>query len=174
MHVLVHEAPKKAANTREKPPNAALPLTYTVGQPHDAAGRQRRPKYDLAISPMGSLAQAHLRRPQRKPTTCSSVVDAPPARPAAREDNLGESMCRRRDGFARRVERKTTSTNNAARVASPRRRRALIRGTRYWRLARPATAARRALSGRHPSQDASVGEGCVRVLESLARAESLG
>ena len=38
MHVLVHEAPEKAANSaREKAPNAALPLTYTVGQPHDAA-----------------------------------------------------------------------------------------------------------------------------------------
>ena len=37
VHVLVHEAPEKAANTREKAPNAALPLTYTVGQPHDAA-----------------------------------------------------------------------------------------------------------------------------------------
>ena len=36
VHVLVHEVPEKAANTREKAPNA-LPLTYTVGQPHDAA-----------------------------------------------------------------------------------------------------------------------------------------
>ena len=74
---------------------------------------------------------------------------------------------------ARQAE--TAPTNGrpkAARVASPRRRRALVRGTRYWQLARPATAARRACrSGRHPSQDASVGEGCVRVLESLARGE---
>jgi hypothetical protein len=54
VHVLVHEAPKKAANTREPPPNAALPLTYTVGQPHDAAGRQRRQLID-DVSPMGSL-----------------------------------------------------------------------------------------------------------------------
>ena len=44
MHVLVTRSHEEAANTREKPPNAALPLTYTVGQPYDAAGRRRRPK----------------------------------------------------------------------------------------------------------------------------------
>ena len=73
---------------------------------------------------------------------------------------------------ARQAE--TAPTNGrpkAARVASPRRRRALVRGTRYWQLARPATARRACRPGRHPSQDASVGEGCVRVLESLARGE---
>ena len=45
MHVLVTRLTKKAANTREKPPNA-LRLTFsTAGQPHDAAGRRRRPKF---------------------------------------------------------------------------------------------------------------------------------
>ena len=74
---------------------------------------------------------------------------------------------------ARQAE--TAPTNGrpkAARVASPRRRRALVRGTRYWQLARPATARRACRPGRHPSQDASVGEGCVRVLDPLREAPS--
>jgi len=53
-------------------------LTYTVAQPHDAAGRQRRQLID-DVSPMGSLS--HRKPAQRNPTTCgrhsaSSMVPA--------------------------------------------------------------------------------------------------
>ena len=60
-------------------------MTYTVGQPHDAAGRQRRPKYDRsrqwAACPIGS----------RNPTTCgrlSASSTRRPRRSVSREDNL--------------------------------------------------------------------------------------
>jgi len=75
----------RLANTHEKAPQRALPFTYTVGQPHDAAGRQRRPKYDRsrqwAACPIGS----------RNPTTCgrlSASSTRRPRRSVSREDNL--------------------------------------------------------------------------------------
>ena len=70
MHVLVTRLTKKAANTHEKPPNAALRLTFsTVGQPYDAAGGGAGPNM---ISPrMGSLP--HRKPPQRNPTTCGRL-----------------------------------------------------------------------------------------------------
>ena len=83
---------------------------------------------------------------------------------ASREDNLGSGR-RDRDRVAvaaSGTQPLPTGESKIARVAAPRRRRALGRGTRYWRLARPATARRACRSGRHPSHDASVGDGCVR------------
>ena len=79
MHVLVTRLTKRAANTREKPPNA-LRLTFsTAGQPHDAAGRRRSPNM---ISPrMGSLP--HRKPPQRNPTTCGRPSASSARRPRA-------------------------------------------------------------------------------------------
>ena len=54
MHVLVTRLTKKAADTREKPPNAPRLPFSTAGQPHNTAGRQRRQLID-DVSPMGSL-----------------------------------------------------------------------------------------------------------------------
>ena len=88
MHVLVTRLTKQAANTREKPPNA-LRLTFsTAGQPHDAAGRRRRPKYDLAKNGQRAPSEASATQPDdvRPPLR---VVDGAGRDAASREDNLG-------------------------------------------------------------------------------------
>ena len=77
MHVLVTRLTKKAADTREKPPNASRLPFSTAGQPHNTAGRQRRQLID-DVSPMGSL-------PLRIscPLTCDSSHSASSTVPAA-------------------------------------------------------------------------------------------
>ena len=135
----------------------------------------RRAAAQAQISPVGSLAQAHLRRPQRTPTTCGRLYASSARRPRHRLVRTtweGVAAIASRAVAASGTQPLPTGESKTARVAAPRRRRALIRGTRYWQLARPATARRACRSGRHPSQDASVGEGCVRVLESLREAPS--
>ena len=168
VHVLVHEAPKKAANTREKAPNAALPLTDTVGQPHDAAGRQRRKNMIANGQPAPSEAAT-----RRRAAACPRRRRA--GRDAAflvKTTYCCSSRCRPRSRLAARGKQIQLLPTGDPPVAAPRRRRALIRGTRYWQLARPATARRACRSGRHPSQDASVGGRLRAVLDPLREAPS--
>ena len=147
----------------EKPPNAALRLTFsTTGQPHNTAGRRRRPKYDLAKNGQPAPSEASATQPDdvRQPLR---VVDA--GRDTAflvKTTYCCSSRRRPRSRLAARGKLNQLLPTGDPPVAPPRRRRALARGTRYWKLARPATARRACRSARHPSQDASVGDGCVR------------
>ena len=161
MHVLVTRLTKKATNTREKPPNA-LRLTFsTAGQPHDAAGRRRRPKYDLAKNGQPAPSEASATHPDdvRPPLR---VVGAPAAT-ASREDNLGSIQTVASIASpSPRAELNLYQREKASQPASLRLGAAArsdrapdtgdLRGPRH----------RACRLGRHPSQDASVGDGCVR------------
>ena len=172
MHVLAARGSQKACQHARKAPNAASPLTYTVAQPHDAAGRQRRQLID-DVSPMGSL-------PLRIscPLTCDS------------------SHFRVVDGAGRDAEflvKTTCCCSTPAAIASRGARQAELASTNRRPPSRSASAPPRARTGhpiletceacdrapRVPIGQASV-PGRIRrgrlraVLESLARGESLG
>ena len=137
----------------------------------------RRAAAQAQISPVGSLAQAHLRRPQRTPTTCGRLYASSARRPRHRLVRTtweGVAAIASRAVAASGTQPLPTGESKTARVAAPRRRRALVRGTRYWQLARPATAAPRVPTGQ-ASVARRIRRGRLRaVLESLARGESLG
>ena len=85
MHVLEHEAPKKAANTHEKAPQRRLAFHLDRRAATRCRRAERRPKYDRsrqwAACPIGS----------RNPTTCgrlSASSTRRPRRSVSREDNL--------------------------------------------------------------------------------------
>ena len=159
--VLVHEAPEKAANTHEKAPQRRLAIDLH----RRAATRCRR------AAPQAHMIDLANGQPAPSEAATRRRAAACPRRRRAGRDAAflvkTTYCCSTPAAIASRGARQaeTAPTNGrpkAARVASPRRRRALIRGTRYWQLARPANARRACRSGRHLSQDASVGEGCVR------------
>ena len=171
MHVLVHEVPEKAANTREKAPNARLALDL---------GRRaatRRPQGGSAGPNMIDLANG---QPAPSEAATRRRAAACPRRRRAGRDAAFlvkttyccSSRCRPRSRLAARGKQIQLLPTGDPPVAAPRRRRALIRGTRYWQLARPATARRACRSGRHPSQDASVGGRLRAVLDPLREAPS--
>ena len=162
MHVLVTRLTKRASNTREKPPNA-LRLTFsTAGQPHDAAGRRRRPKYDLAKNGQRAPSEASATQPDdvRPPlrvvdgagrdaaslvkTTCCCSTPAAIASRGARQADTASTNGRPPSRFASAPPRAQTGHPILATCE------ARDRAPRVCR------------SGRHPSHDASVGDGCVR------------
>ena len=107
------ESQKGLPTHAKSPQRPALDLQHRPdgsGSPTMPQGGSAGPNM-ISISPMGSLVQAHLRRPQRTPTTCDShSASSMPAATQRLVRTTWEAVAASRSRRRRR-ERKTTPTN---------------------------------------------------------------